>query len=61
MGFPRQEYWSELPFPPLRNFPNPGMELVSPALAENSLPVSYQGRARPQIMPIITCSRLTDV
>ena len=61
MGFPRQEYWSELPFPPLRNFPNPGMEAVSPALAENCITVSYQGRACPQIMPLITCSRLTDV
>ena len=59
MGFPRQEYWSELPFPTPRSFPNPGMEPVSPALAEDSLPVSYQGRACPQIMPI--CSRLTDV
>ena len=61
MGFPRQEYWSELPFVTPRNFPNPGMEPVFPALAEDSLPVSYQGRAHPQIMPILTCSRLTDV
>ena len=35
MGFSRQEYWSGLPFPTQRNFPNPGMEpasLISPAL-----------------------------
>ena len=33
MGFPRQEYWSGLPFPSLGDLPNPGIELVSPALA----------------------------
>jgi len=31
MGFSRQEYWSGLPGPPLRDLPNPGIELVSPA------------------------------
>ena len=25
-GFPRQEYWSGLPFPSSRDLPNPGME-----------------------------------
>ena len=29
MEFSRQEYWSELPCPPLGDFPNPGIELVS--------------------------------
>ena len=36
MGFSRQEYWSGLPFPPLGDLPNPGIEslsLASPALA----------------------------
>ena len=35
MGFPRQEYWSGLPFPPAGDFPDPGIKhtsLVSPAL-----------------------------
>ena len=35
VGFPKQEYWSGLPFPTPVDFPNPGMEptsLVSPAL-----------------------------
>ena len=32
MGFPRQEYWSGLPFPSLGDLPNPGTEPVSPAL-----------------------------
>ena len=32
-GFPRQEYWSGLPFPPPGYLPNPGIESESPALA----------------------------
>ena len=34
--FPKQEYWSGLPFPPPRDLPNPGNEplsLMSPTLA----------------------------
>ena len=37
MGFSRREYWSWLPFPSPRDFPNPGIEpisLLSPALAD---------------------------
>ena len=36
MGFPRQEYWSGLPFPSPGDLPNPGikpMSLMSPTLA----------------------------
>ena len=36
LGFSRQEYYSGLPFPSLRDLPDPGIEpisLVSPALA----------------------------
>ena len=33
MGFPRQEYWSGLPSPPPEDLPNPGIKIVSPALA----------------------------
>ena len=32
MGFYRQEYWSELPFPSQWDPPNPGMERASPTL-----------------------------
>ena len=31
-GFPRQEYWSGLPFPPPGDLPNSGIEPGSPAL-----------------------------
>ena len=33
MGFPSQEYCRGLPLPSLRDVPNPGIELTSPALA----------------------------
>ena len=33
MGFPRQEYWSGLPFPPSGDLPDPGIESSSPASA----------------------------
>ena len=33
MGFPRPEYWSELPFPSPGDLPDPGIEPASPALA----------------------------
>ena len=41
MGFPRQEYWSEWPFPPPGDLPHPGikpMSLLSPVLADGFLP-----------------------
>ena len=37
MGYPRQEYWNGLPFPPPGDLLDPGIELespVSPALTE---------------------------
>ena len=37
MGFPKQEYWSRLPFPPPRNHPDPEIEPRSPALWADSL------------------------
>ena len=45
MGFFRQEFWSELPFPSPGNLPDPGIEPaspVSPALQVDSLLLSYQ-------------------
>ena len=38
MGFPRQEYWSGLPFPSPGDLPDPGIQSVSPALQADSLP-----------------------
>ena len=38
MGFPRQEYWSGLPFPSPEDLPEPGIEPGSPALKADALP-----------------------
>ena len=46
-GFPRQESWSGLPFPPLGDLPDPGIELVSPVsppLQVDSLPAEPSGK-----------------
>ena len=32
MGFPRQEYWSGLPYPSPGDLPGPGIEPVAPSL-----------------------------
>jgi len=33
MGFPRQEPWSELPFPSPRDLPDSGIKFATPTLA----------------------------
>ena len=33
VGFPKQEYWSGLPFASPQDLPDPGIEPVAPALA----------------------------
>ena len=42
MGFPRQEYWIRLPFPPPGDLPHPEIEPQSPALTGGSLSLSHQ-------------------
>jgi len=47
MEFPKQEYWSGLPFPTLGDLPDPGIKpvsLVSPALAGRFLPLAPPGK-----------------
>ena len=43
MGFSWREYWNGLPFPPLGDLPEPGIEPASPLLAADSLPLSHLG------------------
>ena len=56
-GFPRQEYWSGLPFPSAGDLPDPGMEPMSPALQADSLPLSHLGGALviPKPGPCVLC------
>ena len=63
MGFPRQEYWSGLPFPPPRGLPQAGTERASPALVgrffttkNKSLKASYDF-----ILTIILTTAAVDV
>ena len=47
MGYFRQEYWSELPFPLLGDLPDPGIEPTfpaSPTLQEDFFPAKPSGR-----------------
>ena len=44
MGFPRQEYWSVLPFPSPGDLPDPGIKPASPAWQVDSLQPEPQGK-----------------
>ena len=50
MEFPRQEYWSGVPFSTPGDLPNSGIEpvsLASPALQADSLPTKSPGKPHP--------------
>ena len=49
-GFPRQQYWSGLPFPTPGDFLNPGTELPSPVFQAGSLTLSHQGSLHTMIL-----------
>ena len=46
MGFPRQEYWSGLPFPSPGDLPDPGIKSMSPALAGRFFTTEPPGKPR---------------
>ena len=48
MGFPRQEYWSGLPFPSPGDLPDPGIEPAFPTSQVDSLPLSHLGSPCPK-------------
>ena len=43
-GFPRQKYWSGLPFLPPGDLPDPGIEPASPVLAGRFVTTEPQGK-----------------
>ena len=54
--FPRQEYWSGLPFPSAGDLPFPGIELRSPALQADSLLPELKGKPSQSIYsPLFLC------
>jgi len=50
-GFPKQEYWSALPSPSPGDIPDPGIKLVSPALADGFFTTSATWEAYPCVIP----------
>ena len=54
MGFPRQEYWSGLPFPSPGDPPDPGLKLKSSAFQADSLPTESH-KAKLLIVPSKDC------
>ena len=46
MGFPRQEYWSELPFPSPWDLPDPEIEPISPILAGGFFTAEPPGKSK---------------
>ena len=51
MGFPRQEYWSGLPFPSPGDLPDPGIEPWSPAFAVGFFTTEPPGKPRQAHIP----------
>ena len=45
MEFPRQKYWSGLPFPSPEDLPKPGVEPASPALTGGFVTAQPPGKA----------------
>ena len=67
MGFSRQEYWSELPFPPPGDLPDPGLEPGFTASQALSLPSEPPGepqlcatRGAKRFTDTLSCGHLTD-
>ena len=61
MGFPRQEYWSWLPFPSLADLPDPGIKPASPALQVVSLPTEPPGKSPSICLVMSQCFIMNDL
>ena len=68
MGFPRQEYWSGLPFPTPGDLPNPGIETGLLHWQADSLQLSHREKpsrnerqsAKEKEQPTLDCQKVTD-
>ena len=61
MGFPRQEYWSESPFPFPRDLPSPGTEPSCLTLQADSLPLSHLGSQVNQRLELDNLQTITGI
>ena len=62
MGFPRQESWSGLPFPPPGALPDPGIKLLSPVLTGGFFTTAPPGRPFPELkaLPAAVTLNMTE-
>ena len=60
MGFSRQEYWSELPFPSPGDLPELGIKPGSPSLQADSLPSEPPGKPQGQSRMLVWWNRETE-
>ena len=63
MGFSRRKYWSELPFPPPNDLPNPGiksMSSASPVLAGRFFTSELPGKPHNKAHTYIISSHYTN-
>ena len=54
MVFPRQEYWSGLPFPPPGDLPDPGFKPMSPALAGGFVTIELPGKPSSEVGMVVS-------
>ena len=54
MGFPRQEYWSGLPFPSPGDLSHPGIKPTSPALAGRFFTTEPPGKPQGGLGSLLT-------
>ena len=55
VGFPRQEYWSGLPFPSPGDVPDPETERMSPILADGFFTAEPLGK-----LVLLNCGKLSN-
>ena len=58
MGFPKQEDWSGLPFPPPGDLPDPGIEPASPVLMGRFFTISATWEAQVSLKGLSTINAL---
>ena len=54
LGFPRPEYWSELPFPSPGDLPDPGIESTAPASADRFFTTEPPGKPNNRLLKIMS-------
>ena len=61
MGFPRQDYWSRLPFLSLGDLPDPGIEPASPVLAGRFFTTDPSGKYYWSVVDLQCCVLVSGI